>query len=77
MERGIAIELTRKYGEFADWFDEMTAITLKMGDQGKPVRKGLAEMLMLADDYLREPLKNEHPDVFAVREVYEKKASQG
>ena len=74
MNRDTAIALTSKYGEFAKWFDDVTDITLEMGDEGKQIRRGLAEMLLLADDILRRPLKAEFPDVFAVREAYEDKA---
>lgn len=77
MDRNTAIELTKKYSEFADWFTRVTEITIPMGEEGKQIRLGLIEMLTSADSCLRSRLKEQHPDVFAEREAYEKRVSGG
>ena len=66
MDKEIAQQLAEKCREFSLWFNEITEITIKMGncEEARSIRKTVAEMLFLMDDGFMNDWKKQYPDIF-------------
>jgi hypothetical protein len=65
-----AKKLLRKYSEFCLWFGEVGMLSAEMEAEGVAIRRGLAEMMTSADEYLRKVIQEQHPKIFQERLDY-------